>query len=108
MTSAPTWMPSGEQIRSRLMAALSYLGVLCFIPLLFGRNDPFVNFHARQGLVIWAWSVLALISLGLPGFGWFFRFSVNLITILSLIGLVAVALHKTWKFPFVHDLAEKL
>ncbi|MEI8397473.1 MAG: hypothetical protein WCF85_22380 [Rhodospirillaceae bacterium] len=98
----------GVAVRSRLMAGFSYLGVLCFVPLLFNRDDPFVGFHARQGLVIWIWGVLALFALSIPGFGWFFRFSASLITTLSLIGLVSVALRKTWKFPFIHDLAEKL
>ena len=108
MKPVPTWAPKGEDVRSRLMAGFSYLGVLCFVPLLFNRDDPFVAFHARQGLVIWSWGVLALFALSMPGFGWFFRFSASLITTLSLIGLLSVALHKTWKFPFIHDLSEKL
>ena len=102
------WAPKGEELRARLLAGFSYLGILCFLPLLLNRNDPFVSFHARQGLVIWIWGVLALFTLGLPGFGWFFRFSASLITTLSLVGLLSVALRKTWKFPLIHDLAEKL
>ncbi len=104
-----SWIPTeGIEVRSRLMAAFSYLGVLCFVPLLFGRDDPFVNFHARQGLVIWIWGVLALFALAVPGLGWFFRFSASLVTTLSIFGLVSVALHKTWRFPFICDLSEKL
>ncbi|CAK0757199.1 Magnetosome protein MmsF [Azospirillaceae bacterium] len=95
-------------IRPRLMAALSYLGILCFVPVLFGREDPFVQFHARQGIVIWAWSVLALMSLSLPGLGWFFHFSSSFIVIMSAIGLLSVFLRQTWQFPLIHDLAKKL
>ena len=108
MKPAPAWVLSSENVRSRLMAGLSYLGMLCFVPLLFNRGDQFVAFHARQGLVLWIWGVLALFALYLPGFGWFFRLSASLITTLSLIGLVSVVLLRTWKFPFIHDLAEKL
>lgn len=96
------------ELRLKLMAAFSYLGILCFIPLLFNRDDEFVAFHARQGLVIWGWSVLALFTLGIPGLGWFFRFSSSIITLLCLAGLVSVLLQQKWKFPLVHDLAEKL
>ncbi|MEI8395110.1 MAG: hypothetical protein WCF85_10270 [Rhodospirillaceae bacterium] len=108
MKAAITESLSRVDVRARLMAALSYLGVLCFIPLLFNRDDGFVNFHARQGVVLWAWSALALLSLTLPGLGWFFRISTGMISMLSLFGLVAVALNKTWKYPLIGDLAEKL
>ncbi|CAH2598658.1 Magnetosome protein MamF [Rhodovastum atsumiense] len=95
--------------RPILLAIMSYLGILCFIPLLFGNRSPFVQFHARQGLVIWAWGVLALMALSLPGFGgWFFHFSANLILILSVAGVISVLLGKTWKFPLIYDLAAKL
>jgi hypothetical protein len=59
-------------------------------------------------LVLWGWGVLALFALGIPGLGWFFRISASLITTLSLIGLLSVLLKKTWSFPFIHDLAERL
>ncbi len=103
------WVSDGEVGgRARVMAAFSYLGVLCFVPLLFGRGDRFVNFHARQGLVLWIWGVLALFALTVPGLSWFFRFSASLITTLSIIGLVSVMLCKSWRFPFICDLSEKL
>lgn len=101
-------LSGGRGTRSLVMAAFSYLGVLCFVPLLFNRDDPFVGFHARQGLVLWAWGVLALFALGLPGAGWFFRTSVSMVSMLSVIGLISVSLGKTWRFPFIHDLSEKL
>ena len=79
--------------RPQVLALLSYLGILCFIPLLFGQRSPFVQFHARQGLVIWAWGVLALMSLAIPGLGpWFCHFSVHLIVLLSAVGVVAAVI----------------
>ena len=62
--------------RTTVMAALSYLSVLCFVPLLVDRDDEFVYFHAKQGLVIWMWGVLALFALHVPVLGkWIFGFS---------------------------------
>ncbi|MEI8393201.1 MAG: hypothetical protein WCF85_00595 [Rhodospirillaceae bacterium] len=94
--------------RTQLMAALSYLGILCFVPLLFGRNDPFVHFHSRQGLVIWIWGVIALFMFPLPFGRFLFSFSSTVILVFSVIGLISVALGRTWRLPLVNEMAEKL
>lgn len=100
---------SEGDVRSRLMAALSYLGILCFVPLIMSADDEYVSFHAKQGLVIWMWGVLALFALHLPGVGkWLFGFSTMAVLVLSLIGLTAVALHKAWRLPLIHSLAAKI
>ncbi len=108
MADSLRWTPEISEKRSRLLAALSYLGILCFVPLLFSRGDRFVDFHARQGLVIWAWGVLALFSLVIPGFHWFFAFSSSVIAVLSFIGVVSAVLLQTWKFPLIGDIADRL
>lgn len=52
------------------LAAISYLGVLFFVPLLFGQEDEFVRFHAKQGLKLFLCTVLAS-AVGTPfGVGW--------------------------------------
>jgi len=93
-------------VRSRLMAAMSYLGILCFVPLLRNRDDEFVYFHAKQGLIIWMWGVLAVFALHLPGVGkWLFSVSAMAIAVFSIIGIVSVMLNRAWKIPFVHSVA---
>ena len=97
------------QSRSRLMGILSYLGVLCLIPLIFSRDDAFVNFHARQGLVLWIWAVLAIFSLHIPILGaFFFSSSVFFIMVLTLVGLLSVLLSRMWRIPVIGTLAGKL
>ena len=96
-------------LRSQVMAALSYLGILCFVPLLLAQDDEFVQFHARQGLVLWMWGVIAVFTLSLPGFGkWFFSFSGMGIMALCAFGLVAVALKRAWRLPLIGVVAERL
>jgi fumarate reductase subunit D len=96
-------------VRSRFLAALSYMGVLCLVPLIFGRGDDYVNFHARQGMVLWIWGVLAIFSLHIPILGAFiFSSSVFFIAVLSLAGLVSVGLSRMWRFPVVGMFAGKL
>ncbi|MBF0246968.1 MAG: hypothetical protein HQL36_02685 [Alphaproteobacteria bacterium] len=96
----------GETIRSTLLAAMSYMGILCFVPLLTNKDDEFVHFHAKQGLVIWIWSILAIFALHVPGLGkWFFSMSAMFVVAFSVIGVIAVLLRKAWKLPLVHTIA---
>lgn len=93
-------------MRSRVMAVMSYLGILCFVPLLQNRDDEFVYFHAKQGLVIWMWGVIGIFSLYLPGLGkWMFSASLMVVMTLSIIGVLSAALNRAWKLPFVYSVS---
>lgn len=93
--------------KSYALALMSYLGILCLVPLIVNKEDELVHFHARQGLVLWIWSVLALIFLQLPGIGKIlFSTSVMAILVCSLVGIVAVLLGKAWKIPLVHSVSK--
>ncbi len=92
--------------RSRLFAIMSYLGILCFVPMLMNRDDEYVYFHAKQGLVIWMWSVLAMFALYLPGIGkWLFSMSALGVVVFSAVGILSVVLNRAWKLPLVHSVA---
>ncbi|CCQ74139.1 hypothetical protein [Magnetospira sp. QH-2] len=94
--------------RAQVIAGLSYVGVLCFVPLMV-RDNAFVHFHAKQGLVLWAWSVMAGMALFVPSIGRpFAMLSLIAIVMLSLMGLAAVALKKAYKLPLVYELANKI
>ena len=96
-------------VGTRMLAALSYLGVFCLIPLLASRDDEFVAFHAKQGVILWIWAILALLLVMVPGIGpFFFRISALLIPILSIIGLVSVLLNRAWMLPLVHDFTKRI
>ncbi|MEO5341949.1 MAG: hypothetical protein H7842_01190 [Gammaproteobacteria bacterium SHHR-1] len=98
-----------NNMRSRVLALMSYLGVLVFVPLVTNRDDEYVHFHARQGLVIWTFGVLAIFMLYVPGLGkLIFSFLAMAVMAYSLIGIVSVALHKAWKLPFIYGLASRL
>ena len=48
---------------NKLMAVLSYLGILVLVPILAAKDSPFAKFHATQGLnlliVSVAWSIVS-------------------------------------------------
>lgn len=96
-------------MRTYFMALMSYLGVLVFVPLLMNREDEYVYFHAKQGLMIWILGILAIFMLYVPVIGkLFFSTLATLVMFYSLIGLVSVMLHKAWKLPLIYNLASKL
>jgi len=45
-------MSKQKKQESNLIAILSYFGLLFLIPMLVVKDDPFVQFHAKQGLVL--------------------------------------------------------
>ncbi|MBF0355844.1 MAG: hypothetical protein HQL43_11475 [Alphaproteobacteria bacterium] len=94
-------------VRTFLMAALGYLGILCFVPLLRCKDDEYVLFHARQGFVLWMWAVLAMFALPIPLAGEIF-FSVSMMAILIYMaaGLISVAFRRAWRLPLVATLAD--
>ncbi len=92
----------------KVLALLSYLGVLCLVPLLLKKENKFVLFHGKQGLVLFLGELAAAIIGIIPFVGWFIGFiSIILFGILSLLGIVQVLMGNYWKIPVVADLAEK-
>ena len=49
----------GTVLNNKVLAALSYLSILCFLPYIFCPNDRFARFHARQGLKLLVAGVIA-------------------------------------------------
>lgn len=100
---------AGRNCRSQVMAALGYMGILCFVPLLLNKDDEFVHFHAKQGLVIWMWGVIAMFALHVPLIGkWFFGFSSMAIVLFAVAGLASVAFNRAWRLPVISSLAAKI
>lgn len=86
------------------LAFASYLGFLCFIPIIFGK-DEFVKFHAKQGLVLFFVEIVCLLIGWIPIIGWF----LILCTMMSaLLGLKSVADREMWKMPFINKLANRI
>ena len=87
----------------KLMGALSYLGILVLIPLLTKKDSSFVQFHAKQGLVLFIGEVLLW---WIPFVGWFFLGPI--LSILALIALIMAIMGRKWKIPGIYQIAEKI
>lgn len=100
---------SGLGARAMVMAAFSYLSVLCFVPLVMARDDEFVQFHARQGLIIWMCGVLSLFALHVPVLGkWVFGLVSMGVVVFSVLGLASVLFQRAWKLPLVSWVADRI
>ena len=87
------------------MAILCYLGILFIIPLLTdAKNDPFVKFHIKQGIVLLiAWVITGVIS-WIPVVGWLAGIAVF---VLWLIGIINAASGKQTPVPVIGQFGEK-
>jgi uncharacterized membrane protein len=105
--SAPDTFEFSE---TTIMAGLSYLGPMVFIPFLTKKGDAFIQFHVKQGLILFG---IGLIVYILSSF--MFHFIMPIISIvnlgllvLSIIGIIN-ALKRTYKeLPLVGSYASHI
>ena len=85
-----------------LLGVISYIGPLVIISYILGKDMPFVRFHAKQGMVVFAIEVIAWILGSMLWQFWPFVSLINLATlILSILGIVNVIQRKEQELPLV-------
>ena len=101
-----------------IMLVLSYLGILCLIPLLVKKDDPEVQWHAKNGTALFgaeiAWVIvviiLTLVRIPLLGCG------ITMISCVVWIGFLVISIMAIMKamkgermrLPVLTDFAEKM
>lgn len=93
-----------------LMGILAYLGPLVIIPFLMAKEQPFVKFHIKQGLVLLAVWIVFMVLMEM-----FFWSSLSLLTslinlgllVLTIIGIINVVQKKEAELPLIGHLAQK-
>lgn len=55
---------------SVIMAAMSYLGILFLVPLIFAKDDDFAQYHSRQGLMLFISLFVMRIVTGILDIQW--------------------------------------
>ncbi len=95
--------------RKTLMGVLAYLGILVIIPFLMAKDDPFVKFHIKQGLLL-AIVEVAIWVLGMTMMFWQFWPLISIINlatlIFSIIGIVNVVQGQQKELPFIGSLSK--
>ncbi len=100
---AATQAPSNET----LMGILAYLSILVVVPFAMAKDDAFVKFHIKQGLLLVIAEVVVWV---LTIFAWRLAFIFDLVDlavlVLAVIGIINVVNHKTAELPLIGSLAK--
>ena len=94
-------------LEGKVFAILSYLSILCIIPLVLKKDNPFVLKHSKQGLILFLGEVAVFILHIILGL-WILRLGMFIFGVLSFIGLIAVLQGRDAQLPFVSDLANSV
>lgn len=104
----PPTPPMGEDKdiqENKVMAALSYLGILVLIPLLAKKDSKFAQFHAKQGVIFLILWIVGWIIFWIPVIGWLLWI---VVAILDIIALIQALSGKYWEVPVIGGLAKKI
>jgi uncharacterized membrane protein len=108
---------------NKIMAVLSYIGILVLIPLLAKKDSPYAQFHAKQGLVLLICGVaLGVISTVagfiavIPVIGWIIGLLVGLaifvagigLMVIGIMGIINSATGKMKELPIIGQYASKI
>ena len=87
----------------RVMAALSYVAILVFVPLFARKDDEYVIFHAKQGLVLLGGYVVAILAVN-----WIEVVGSVLFLVLmavNVFALVQALAGRKWKIPGIYQIS---
>lgn len=87
---------------NKTLAALSYIWIVSLIMLLVKKDSPYVQFHAKQGLVLWVISIILGI---IPVVGWALEV---VVIVFMVMGIVKSLQGEYYKLPLVGNLAQKI
>lgn len=98
-----------EMQDAKFFAAIGYLNVLCFVPLLLKKGNKFAEFHGKQALVLFILEVAAGILKAVPAVGdLIFTIAFVVFGILSLIGVVKVLMGERWEMPIIYEISSRI
>ena len=114
-------IPPEDVERGRLLGAIAYLPGLCFIGLLGAPENPFVGFHARQGLLlllfeIFIWMFLAIYDASIgripflgPLVGYVIKFVLWCgILLATVFGVTKAASGEVARLPYLGEQVERV
>ena len=101
--------PDPEIQDGKFFAAIGYLSILCFVPLVLKKGNKFAQFHGKQALVLFILEVAACIFSIVPALGdLVFTMAAVVFGILSLIGIMKVLMGESWEMPVIYEIAHRI
>jgi len=114
---------SPKMNENKLWGFLSYISILCLIPLFTKKDNDFVYFHAKQGLVLFIVEIIwYIINRIISSILWGSAFTIGFLSIwsiiatlvnlgllvLSIIGIANVIGDKKKELPLIGKFSEKI
>ena len=94
---------------NKLIACLSYIGILCLVPLLAKKDSKYAQEHGKQGLVLLIAFVVVMVVGWIPILGWLVGFFGSLILlVLGLIALIKCLMGEFWEIPVIGQYRNKI
>jgi uncharacterized membrane protein len=91
------------------LAVIAYIGILAVISYLLAKDDSYVKFHARQGLVLLIIEVIVWVVFSTFWMLWPLWQIVNLaVLVLSILGIINAAQGKEKELPLVGRFASHI
>lgn len=99
-----------------VMCVLSYLGIFALIPYLVKKEDPFLQFHSKQGLVLTAVAIFFMVISGLLSIIPFvvclmmplsFVVSIGFL-VLAIVGIIKACSGERWVMPVLGQFTDKI
>ncbi|PIT90334.1 MAG: hypothetical protein COU22_02770 [Candidatus Komeilibacteria bacterium CG10_big_fil_rev_8_21_14_0_10_41_13] len=90
---------------NKILAAVSYIWILCLVPLFLKRKSKFVQFHAKQGLVLFIIEIIGWLVFWIPLIGWILFVYV---IIMAVMGIMNAMQGRMWEMPILGKYARKI
>jgi uncharacterized membrane protein len=113
--------PEKPSDRARWIAAVGYIGFVCFLSLWSARKDSFIRTHASQGVLLFVVECAAILIgvilgatvgqikvIGLIIVGLFELVAALAALILSLAGFVKALFGEDWRMPFLGEYRDRV
>jgi len=98
--------PASALNNDKLWSILSYVPILCLIPILREDADSDLRLHARQGCYLMLLMLLLLLLL-IPGVTELILWvGLSICVLFAVIGAISAAQGRYWRIPIISDVAE--
>jgi uncharacterized membrane protein len=112
----PTGTPPGANSDRTIMLVLSYLGILGLIPLLTKKEDPEVQWHAKNGLALFVAELIIVVAFWIVGQVPYIGCMMSIVSCVLPLAFIALAIilimkavnGERFRIPVVTDFAEKM
>jgi len=90
---------------NKTVAAIGYIWILCFVPLLLKRDSKFAQHHGKQALVLFIVEVVVGFIVWIPFLGWLLGLAT---LVLAIMGILQALQGNYWEMPIIGQFAKKI